>query len=223
LGGDAENRPAVHAVARAIPETPPMLFRSAPEPPAAFPEVSGATLDGEPLVVPRDLRAEWNLLVVSFRDDLDALADRWVLLARRLAEGSGGRLDVYELPVVGKGWRVFRPLVHEAMRAQAEDADERARTVPLHLDRARFQKQLGVRDDGTVHAFLVARDGRIAWRGEGLLTPEQVAALERAVGETISIRPPAPARPAPEPDREPGEGLPEAGLPEAGLPEVGGG
>lgn len=185
------------------------LFR-APEPPADFPAVDGATLDGTPVALPGDLHAAWNLLIVTFRDDLDPLADRWVLLGRRLADAAGGQLGVYELPVVGKGFRVLRPIVNETLKAQAEDADERARTVPVYEDRTRFRKRLGVRDADAVHVFLVARDGRIAWRGEGPMTPALVAGLEAAVGETLTSRAAEDRRPTREPDREEGEGLPEA-------------
>ena len=209
LGPPPENRDGSSPVAKAIPQfprpAPPMASATLA---AAFPEVSGQTLDGTERTLPGDLTAPWTLLIVTFRDDLDPLADKWVMMGRRLAAGSDGRLDVFELPVVGKGWKVFRPLIHEAMKAQADDADEQARTMPVHQDRKRFRKRLGVRDDDTVHVFLVARDGRIAWHGEGLLTPETVSELERAVGETLSSEGPEAFRPAQEPDRATGHGLP---------------
>ena len=175
--------------------------------PARFPDVSGTALDGTALALPRDLPAAWNLLVVTFRDELDPLSDRWVLLGKRLAEGSEGRLSTFELHVLGKGFRLFRPIVHETMRAQADDADEQARTIPLHVDKGAFARALDVRDQDTAHVFLVARDGRIAWRGAGLLTPDLVAALEAAVGETLSDRTAADAPPAPAGERFSGSPL----------------
>jgi len=187
---------------------------------ALFPDVSGTTLSGTEISIPRDLRSPWSLLVVTFRDDLDPLADKWVMMARRLATGTGGQLQIYELPVVGKGWRLFRPAVREAMKAQADDADERARTIPIHEDRKRFRKALDVRDDDTVHVFLVDQIGRIVWHGEGLLTPPQVAALEAAVGESLSALGTTDLRPMPEPDRPTGEGLPGMGEPESAAPDA---
>ena len=156
-----------------------------------FPAVTGTSLDGTEYALPDDFRADWNLVVVTFRDDLDRLADKWVLVAEQIAAGSDGRLAAYEFPVVGRGFRPFKKLVNVSIGAKAEaDAGEKERTVPLYVDKRGFRKALGLKDDDTVHVLLVSRRGRIAWRGEGVLTPEKVAGLERAVGESLSDRPP---------------------------------
>jgi hypothetical protein len=169
--------------------------------PDHFPEVTGAALDGTEYALPADFQAPWNLLVVTFRDDLDRLADQWVLVAERIAAGSEGHLAAYELPVVGRGFKPFKTLVNASIGAKADaDADEKARTIPIYIGK-RFRKELGLRDEDTVHVLLVGRDGRIAWRGEGLLTPDKVAELEGAVGESLSERRPDEGPPAPNPDR----------------------
>jgi hypothetical protein len=179
--------------------------------------VSGATLDGHPMTVPADLQAEWNLLVVSFHDEQDPLADLWISLARRIAVGSDGRLAAYELPVVGRSPKMLRPIISDTLRARAEDADERARTIPIHEDRKAFRRMLGLRSDDDVNVYLVARDGRIRWRGRGALTPDLVAGLERAVGETLATRGAAEGPPTQAPDRPEGEGLPLESAPPPAL------
>ena len=156
-----------------------------------FPDVTGISLDGTEHALPDDFRADWNLLIVTFRDDLDRLADKWVLVAEQIAAGSEGRLAAYELPVVGRGFRPFRALVNASIGARTEaDAAEKARTVPLYIDKKGFRKALGLKNEDTVHVILVSQRGRIAWRGEGILTPDKVAELERAVGESLSDRAP---------------------------------
>ena len=184
-----------------------MRFRRRSRPPTQFPEIRGTTLDGEPVSLPADLPAEWNLLVVAFHDVQDPLADLWVALARRLAASASGRLAALELPVVGRSPRMLRPIIRDTLRAQMDDDDERARTLPIHEDRKAFSRQLGLRNDDNVHVYLVARDGRIRWRGAGLLTPDLVAGLERAVGETLATRSAAAGPPAQSPGRAAGEGL----------------
>jgi hypothetical protein len=172
------------------------MFRRPPS--EYFPSVTGTALDGTEYALPADFSAPWNLLVVTFRDALDRLADKWVLVAERIAAGSDGRLAAYELPVVGRGFRPFRGIVNASISARVEaDAAERARTIPLYVGKG-FQKGLGLKDEDTVHVLLVSRRGRIAWRGEGILTPEKVAALERAVGESLSDRAPDEGPPAPD-------------------------
>jgi hypothetical protein len=162
-----------------------------------FPAVTGTALDGTEFTLPADFGTPWNLLVVTFRDALDRLADQWVLVAERIAAGSDGRLAAYELPIVGRGFRPFKGLVNASIGARAEaNAAERARTIPLYVGKG-FPKQLGLKDVDTVHVLLVSKRGRIAWRSEGILTPGKVAALERAVGESLSDRAPDEGPPAP--------------------------
>ncbi len=184
-----------------------MRFRRRARPPSHFPEIRGTTLEGTQVSIPRDLPAEWNLLVVSFHDAQDMLADLWVSLARRIAASSGDRLAALELPVLGRSPRLLRPIIRDTLDAQMDDADERARTMPIHADRKAFSRRLGLRNDDNVYVFLVARDGRIRWRGAGALTPDLVAGLERAVGETLTTGSATTGPPAPTPGRAPGEGL----------------
>ncbi len=155
-------------------------------PVTSFPVVAGTTLAGTDLALPADLPAPWTLLVVRFREELDPLADQWVRVAERIAEGSGGQLAALELLFVGRRFRWFRSVIDARLSAQAESAAERARTLPLYLDRGRFRKQLGLKDENEVYVLLVSRSGRVAWRGEGGLTPDKVAEMEHVVGETLS-------------------------------------
>ena len=164
------------------------MFRKPPS--EFFPEVTGTALDGTEHTLPADFRAPWNLLVVTFRDDLDRLADKWVLVAEQIASNADGRLAAYELPLVGRGFRPFRSLVNASISSRVEaDAAEKARTIPLYVGKG-FAKKLGLRDEDTVHVLLVSQRGHIAWRGEGVLTPDKVAELEEAVGESLSDRAP---------------------------------
>jgi hypothetical protein len=148
-----------------------------------FPDVVGKSLDGTTYTLPADFSAPLNLLILTFRDDLDRLADQWVLLAGRLSEGSDGQVAAYELPVIGKRFRLFKGIVNASIEASAQaDAPEKARTIPLYVDRDDFADGLGLKNRKTVHVLLVQKSGRILWRGEGLLTPDQIAEAEKAVG-----------------------------------------
>ena len=158
-----------------------MLRRRHTRPPTVFPSISGATLDGAPASLPDDLVAESNLLVVTFHESQDPLSDLWILLARRMAAESEGRLEAYEVRIAGRSPRVLRPVIEDTLAAQAEDDDERGRTMAVHVDRKAFRRRLGLRTDDGVYVFLVGRDGRIRWRGQGSLTPELVGGLERAL------------------------------------------
>lgn len=155
-----------------------------------FPRVSGQRLDGTDVSFPEDLPADATLLVVAFRDDLDPLADQWARLGDRIAEVHGERIATVETPVVNKKLKLLGGLATMGIRSQVHGADEQARTVPIFVDVKAFRKELEL-DTGDVYAFLLARDGRIAWRGEGEIDVDEVEALEAAVREVLDAPTPS--------------------------------
>ena len=164
--------------------------------PTHFPPVDGVRLDGTEVHFPDDLPADATLLVVSFRDDLDVLADQWARLGERLTDTHGERVATLEVPVVGKKLKMFGDLGTVGIRNQVDDDAERDRTVPLYVDKKAFRKALQLRSANRVTAFLVDREGRIAWRGEDEIDMDEVVALESAVtdllhGTPFGIDPPA--------------------------------
>ena len=177
-----------------------LFSRSAPA--THFPPAVGQRLStGAEVRFPDDLPADATLLVVAFRDDLDPLSDQWARLGDRLVDAHGDRMGVWELPVVNKKLKVFGKLATLGIRGQVDGEGERQRTVPLYVNTKAFRKELGLKTQGDVYAFLVARDGRIAWRGEGDIDMEEVESLERAVEEILQApTPPVPAEGAAEPD-----------------------
>ena len=151
-----------------------------------FPEVRGVRLDDTPVTFPDDLPADATLLIVSFRDAQDALSDQWARLGERLQSIYGSRFATLELPVVAKSMKLFGGLATLGVRGQIDNEEERHRTVPIFVDKTVFCKKLACKDQGDVYVFLVAPDGRIAWRGDGSLDMSEIAELEAAVASLLS-------------------------------------
>ena len=194
------------------------LFSSAPA--THFPLATGRTLDGDDVRFPQDLPADATLLIVYFQDDLDPLADQWARLGERMAEPLDGRLAVVETPVVGRTFKLLGDLGTIGIRGQVDDEAEHARTVPLYVDTKVFRKTLSIKT-GDVYAFLLARDGRIAWRGEGAIDMDEIHDLEAAVADVLAAPTPAPTD-HPDLDAEADDAEPEADAPktEGEAPEV---
>ncbi|PAP82473.1 hypothetical protein B1759_01600 [Rubrivirga sp. SAORIC476] len=194
------------------------LFSS--DPATHFPLVTGRTLDGDDVRFPQDLPADATLLIVYFQDDLDPLADQWARLGERMAEPLDGRLAVVETPVVGRTFKLLGDLGTMGIRGQVDDEAEHARTVPLYVDTKVFRKTLSIKT-GDVYAFLLARDGRIAWRGEGAIDMDEIHDLEAAVADVLAAPIPAPTD-HPDLDAEADDAEPEADAPktEGEAPEV---
>ena len=151
--------------------------------PTHFPEVQGTRPDGTRVAIPADLPADATVLVVSFRDDLDAVSDQWARLAERIAAGYDGRVAVWETPVLGRAARAL-DAIGSAMRDEVEP-NEQHRTVRLHTDAGDLRKALGLRGANTVTAFLVGRDGQIAWSGEDAVDLTEIASLEAALDDML--------------------------------------
>ena len=185
------------------------LFSS--DPATHFPLVTGRTLDGDDVRFPQDLPADATLLIVYFQDDLDPLADQWARLGERMAEPLDGRLAVVEAPIVGRTFKLLGDLGTMGIRGQVDDEAEHARTIPLYVDTKVFRKTLSIKT-GDVYAFLLARDGRIAWRGEGAIDMDEIHDLEAAVADVLASPIPPPTD-HPDLDAEADDGQPEADEP----------
>ena len=175
------------------------LFSSAP--PSHFPVVKGRRLDGTDVQFPHDLPADATLLIVTFQDDLDPLSDQWARLGERIAGAHDGRFAVVETPVVTKALSFMGDFATVGVRGQVETEAERARTIPLFVDVKPFRKRLKFKATN-VYPLLLARDGRIAWRGEGDIDMDEVTELEAAVAEVLAA-PPPPITDHPDLDGEP--------------------
>ena len=177
------------------------------EPLTHFPVVDGARLDGTDVTFPADLPADATLLIVAFRDDLDPLADQWARLGDRFVKEHDGRVAVLELHVVSSKLKWFGKLATVGIRGQVDDDAEHARTIPIFVDIKAFRKRLGV-STGDVSAYLVARDGRIAWTGDGDIDMDEIQDLEAAIGDVL-------AAPVPPPTDHPDVDDPEPVAPDA--------
>lgn len=163
--------------------------RSLPE---SFPETRATDLDGGDLTLPTDLPAEFALVIVLFRDEMDPLADQWARLGHSIEERHPERFAVVETPVVGRGMKLFGDLATVGIRGQVNGDQEHARTLPVYVDKKAFRKKLGLSKEGEVYPFLVHRDtGRILWAGEGEIDMDEVKALEEALADALES-PPAP-------------------------------
>ncbi len=151
-----------------------MVTREAGGSPARFPAVTGRSLLGTELALPRDFPAERTLAIVAFRQWHQARVDRWI--ARAVADGvpptPRGRTGalpaaVVELPVLATGWRPVRRFIDGGMTAGIGDPDVLARTITIYTDVGGFQRSLAIPGSEDVHALVVTRDGTILARGSG--------------------------------------------------------
>ncbi len=147
-----------------------LLLGSFPAParaaPAAFPAVAGHNLNGRAVEVPRDLKGATNLVYVAFLPAQQAQVDSWEPFAAGMARRYP-RFHAYQLPIISSAYTVFRGYLDNVMRSAISDTEARESTITLFLDKAAFERALGIVSEDEISVFLITPNGKILWRSTG--------------------------------------------------------
>jgi hypothetical protein len=90
-------------------------------------------------------------------------------------------LEYYELPVLSRFYSPIRWLIDGGMKGCFLDWEARERTITVYTNKRAFRVQLGIKDENTIHVFLLEGSGRLIWRTEGAFNQERLHGLEEAV------------------------------------------
>lgn len=165
-----------------------LKHKLAPVHPGALSALSGRSLDGRSYELPGDLAKPYNLLVVAFRREQQALVDRWlpwlIELGQRRAD-----VAVYELPVLSSVYGPVRWFIDGGMTRGIPDPAARARTVTVYTDVQKVVENLGLAGTDTIAVLVVERSGRILAREHGGFDQEKAERLATA----LTPEPPAKA------------------------------
>ena len=182
----ARSGPLLATARRVLPLAASLLVSSrvvaqseAPLPDSAprFPSVTGRSLTGRTFRLPGDLQGERNVVLVAFKRHQQTDVDTWTPHLRPLALGDPA-LRVYELPTLGRSYRLMRPIIDGGMRGGIPDSAVRAATITLYINKAPFRNALAIPDEDHIQVLLVDRTGRILWRAAGPWTSAAEAELE---------------------------------------------
>lgn len=91
-------------------------------------------------------------------------------------------LRVYEVPTLGRRYRLIRPMIDGGMRRGIPDSTVRGATITLYIDKGPFKRALGITTEDRIEVLLVGRRGNILWQRSGAMTPGLGAELEAAIG-----------------------------------------
>lgn len=150
-----------------------------------FPSVEGSSLEGEHFVLPSDLKGELNVVLVAFTREQQADVDSWTPFLKTAVE-SRHEVRVYEIPTLGRRYRLMRPFIDGGMRRGIPDAAVRAATITLYIDKSPFRESLRLPDEDRIYVLLVDKQGRVYWRGDGRFNERAGAELVRHIDEARS-------------------------------------
>ena len=132
----------------------------------SFPRIKARDLDGREVMLPTGLAGEWNVVIIAFRRQQQAMVDSWVPWLRDLAEATPG-LGFAEVPAIGLAWQPVRSAIDGGMAASIADQQTRRRTLTVYTDLRRLTGPLGIADRNSIWLFLTDRDGQVRWHGTG--------------------------------------------------------
>jgi hypothetical protein len=167
---------ALHAPALAAQPAAPTEHR--------FPSISATALSGRKFSLPKDLEGEVNLVLVAFAREQQALVDGWLPTAKLLAAELPG-LRYYEMPTIGRGFVLIRPIISNGMRGGVTAQADREATITLYTNVDAFRRALALPSEDTIYALLLDRTGTVRWRGEGTFTEAQGASLRAAAARLL--------------------------------------
>jgi len=151
-----------------------------PTPAPVFPAVDGTSLSGKAFRLPADFDAPLNLVFVAYAREQQATAETWkpnsdALLKRYPA------LRIWELPVLSRGLSLVRGMIDGGMRRGIPDPHVRDTTITLYIDKAAFDRSLGIASEDTISVLLVRPNGEVVWHGSGPYSEAAAAELLAAI------------------------------------------
>ena len=149
-----------------------------------FPLVEGSNLEGERFAMPADFKGALNVVLVAFKREQQGDVDSWMPFLKSVAE-TRRDLRAYELPVLGRGYRLMRPFIDGGMRRGIPDAAVRAATITLYIDKAPFRESLLLPDEDRIYVLLVDQRGRVHWRTNGRFEERAGAELVRRIDSSL--------------------------------------
>ncbi len=145
-----------------------------------FARAEGEALTGQRFVVPDDFAGERNLVFIAFSRGQQADIDAWKPLRDSLTAADSG-LQWYELPTLGRRYRLIRGVIDGGMRRGIPDSATRAHTITLYIDKSPFERPLGIADEDSIAVVLARHDGTVIWKTRGRPTAEKAAELRAII------------------------------------------
>lgn len=141
-----------------------------------FPRAEGTNLEGRRFSLPADFESEYNVVFVAFRREQQADVDSWLpfVKAQKLVERG---VRAYELPTLNRSYRLMRGFIDGGMARGIPEKATREATITLYIDKSPFKQALAISTEDRIVTFIVARDGRVLWRGDGPFTASMGAEL----------------------------------------------
>ena len=145
-----------------------------------FPMLRVRDLEGLEHEIPGGLPGGPHVIILAFQQWHQRLVEEWRPHLEALAEKHPGT-EVWEVPSISKGYRLFRASIDGGMRAGIPDPDVRRHTLTTYTNLQELADDLQLPSLDTIYLFLVDCSGAILWRAKGDPTQELLETLDQAM------------------------------------------
>jgi len=145
-----------------------------------FPVLKVRDLEGLEHEIPDGLPGGPHVIILAFQQWHQGLVDEWMPHLEALAEEHPG-MEVWEVPSISRGYRLFRAGIDGGMRAGIPDVEVRRHTLTTYTDLNELAEDLELPSLDTIYVFLVDCGGAVLWRAQGGPTQELLETLDEAI------------------------------------------
>jgi hypothetical protein len=117
------------------------------------------------ITLPEAVKGKVVLVCIAFMQSTQSMIDSWVQPFKK-AFGKDGRFEVYEIPMISAGWKVFSWMIDSGMRVGIP-VERHDRVVTFYGDYSGYQKVLEMENTNLIYVFLLDQEGVIRWKGKG--------------------------------------------------------
>lgn len=142
----------------------------------AFPQLSGRTLAGKPLTLPKDAGGRPVALVFSFSRKAAGDARMW---SESLSRNPASPTAYFGVILLESAPAVFRKIAVAGIKNTMPTAVQQ-RTMVLVRDEELWKQRLGATDISRAYVLLLGPRGEIRWRNSGPFTGAEFARLKAA-------------------------------------------
>jgi hypothetical protein len=144
-----------------------LMAGTSPGQQATFPEVKAQNLEGKMMTLPNDFSGDLNLVLIAYERDQQREVDSWLEAAPELFKSYPG-VSCYEVPTLGKEYKLAKFFIDRGMRYGISKQERRARTITLYIDKAPFEHALQIENENRIAVLLVDKKGSVLWQEQGL-------------------------------------------------------
>lgn len=140
----------------------------------SFPALTVDDLNDRTLSLPQQLPGSPTIVFIAYKQRQQENISDWIMALG--LEETGGPAWI-ELPVVGRGAAIIRPIIDNGMRSGILSTDVRAKTFTVYSSRANFNSAMGITNMRQIYVAVVERDGTVRALIEGDVTDGKIAQL----------------------------------------------